>query len=67
MEVVFYNVKTREKVGVPESEIRKKKYERTTKDGRTSTRHALRTTYEGTTLTKFCSKEDWEALDVPEE
>lgn len=67
MEITFYDVKSRQKVGIPESEIRKIRYEKPTKDGGTSVRHAIRATYEGTNLTKFVSKEDWEALNVPEE
>jgi hypothetical protein len=67
MEIQFYDVKSRQKVGVPESDVRKTRYERTTKDGRTSTRFALRGTYQGTKVTKFVSREDWERLDVPEE
>jgi hypothetical protein len=67
MEIQFYDVKSRQKVSVPEAEIRKTKFERTTKDGGTQTRYAFRTTYNGTKLTKFCSQADWEALDVPEE
>jgi len=54
-------------VSIPESSVRKTKFERTTKDGSTQTRYALRASNEGTKLTKFCSKADWEALNVPEE
>lgn len=67
MEIQFYDVKSRQKVSVPESQVRKTKYERTTKDGGIQTRYALRAVHEGTKLTKFSSKADWEALDVPEE
>jgi hypothetical protein len=67
VEVQFYDVKSRQKVNVPESQITKTKFERTTKDGSTQTRFALRAVHEGTKLTKFCSRSDWEALDVPEE
>jgi len=67
MEIQFYDVKLRQKVSIPESSVRKTKFERTTKDGSTQTRYALRAVNEGTKLTKFCSKADWEALNVPEE
>lgn len=67
MEIQFYDVKLRQKVSIPESSVRKTKFERTTKDGSTQTRYALRASNEGTKLTKFCSKADWEALNVPEE
>jgi hypothetical protein len=67
VEIQFYDVKSRQKVNVPESQITKTKFERTTKDGSTQTRYALRAVHDGTKLTKFCSRSDWEALDVPEE
>jgi len=67
VEIQFYDVKLRQKVSIPESSVRKTKFERTTKDGSTQTRYALRASNEGTKLTKFCSKADWEALNVPEE
>jgi hypothetical protein len=67
VEIQFYDVKLRQKVSIPESSVRKTKFERTTKDGSTQTRYALRAVNEGTKLTKFCSKADWEALNVPEE
>jgi hypothetical protein len=63
--IEFYDVKRREKVQVPESAIRKVRYERETKSGGTSMRHGLRAEYEGSKMTKFVSKEDWDALDVP--
>jgi hypothetical protein len=67
MEVEFYDVKLRRKVSVPESKIRKTKYERAAKDGHTVTRYALRGENEGTKLTKFVSEADWRGMDVPEE
>ena len=67
MEIQFYNVKLRQKVSIPEANVRRTKFDRTTKDGSTQTRYALRAVHEGTRLTKFCSKADWEALNVPEE
>jgi hypothetical protein len=65
MAVEFYNVKLRKKVEVPESTVRKVKYERQTKSGGTSVRYGLRSEYEGTKMTKFVSQSDWEALDAP--
>ena len=67
MEIQFYDVKTRQKVGVPTSRVRRARRDRPTKDGRTRTTYALRGDHDGRTLTKFCSKADWESLDVPEE
>jgi hypothetical protein len=67
MEIQFYDVKTRQKVGVPESEVRKTKFTKDTKDGGTRTTYALRAVHEGRKLMKFASKADWESLAVPEE
>ncbi len=64
MGIEFYDVKSRQKVEIPESEIRKTTY---TKEGSSSVRYALRATYQGTNLTKFVKQEDWERLNVPEE
>jgi hypothetical protein len=67
MEVEFYDVKTRQKVTLPESRIEKIKYVRTLSDGSTQTRFAFRgKTDDGRNLTKFCKREDWEAASVPE-
>lgn len=65
MGIEFYNVKIREKVEVPESAVRKVTYERETKSGKTSVRYGLRAEHEGTKMTKFVSKDDWDALDAP--
>ena len=65
MAIEFYDVKKREKVQIPESEVRKTTYEREGKDGKKSVRYAFRATNEGTKLTKFASKDDWDALDAP--
>lgn len=65
MAVEFYNVKLREKVQVPESDVTKVTYERQTKSGKTSVRYGLRAEYQGTKMTKFVSESDWKALDAP--
>jgi hypothetical protein len=67
MAIEFYDVKKREKVQIPESEVKKTTYERQGKDGKTQVRYAFRAVNEGTKLTKFASKEDWDALDAPVE
>jgi hypothetical protein len=67
MAIEFYDVKKREKVQIDESQIKKVKYEKTAKDGKVNTRYAFRAENEGTKLTKFASKDDWDALDAPEE
>jgi hypothetical protein len=62
--VEFYDVKLRKKVSVDIKDVRKTTF--TTKNGQV--RHGLRaTTSDGRNLTKFVSKTDWEALDVPVE
>ena len=67
MAIEFYDVKKREKVQIDESQVKKTKYEREGKDGKTNVRYALRAQNEGTNLTKFVSESDWKALDAPEE
>jgi len=65
-DIQFYDVKAREKVSIPASEIKKTKYERETKDGGTQVRYAVRAVSPGgTNLTKFVSKDMWDSLDVP--
>ena len=67
MEIQFYDVKTRQKVGVEESALRKTRFEKDTKDGGKRTTYALLASHESRRLMKFCSRQDWEGLDVPEE
>lgn len=67
MAIQFYDVKSRQKVQVDESDVKKVTYERQTKDGKTQVRYALRASYQGTNLTKFVSEADWKALDAPVE
>jgi hypothetical protein len=66
MAIEFYDVKKREKVQIPESDVKKTKYEKPGKDGKMNTRYAFKAVNEGTNLTKFASKDDWDALDAPE-
>ncbi|HUD11400.1 MAG TPA: hypothetical protein VMS08_03245 [Candidatus Saccharimonadia bacterium] len=65
MSVSFYDVKTRQKVDVPESDVSKTKYERTTKEGKVQVRYALRGKFEGRNLTKFVGQADWDAFEGP--
>jgi hypothetical protein len=65
MSVKFYDVKTRQSVEVPESDVSKTKYERTTQDGKVQVRYALRGKFEGRNLTKFVGEADWTAFDGP--
>ena len=67
MSITFYDVKSRQSVEVPESDVTKTKYERETKAGKTQVRYALRGKYEGRNLTKFVGQADWDALSAPVE
>ncbi len=67
MTIEFYDVKLREKVSIPDSQVRKTTYEREGKNGKINVRYALRAENEGTKLTKFVSQSDWDALKVPVE
>jgi hypothetical protein len=66
MSVSFYDVKTRQSVDVQDGDVSKTKYERTTKDGKTQVRYALRGSYEGRNLTKFVSQATWDQFSGPE-
>lgn len=62
--IEFYDVKLRSKVNIEKTSVRKVTFE--TRNGQV--RYGLRaTTEDGRNLTKFVSKADWEALDVPQE
>lgn len=67
MSVTFYDVKSRQKVEVNESDVTKTKYERTTKEGKVQVRYALRGKYDGRNLTKFVGEADWQAMNAPVE
>jgi hypothetical protein len=67
MAIEFYDVKLRQKVQIPESEVTKTTYEREGKNGQKNVRYAFKAVNQGTKLTKFASKEDWDALDAPVE
>lgn len=63
MAIEFYNLRKKEKVKIDESNIKKAKYER---NG--TTRYAFRAVDDdGTKLTKFCSKSDYDGVNAPEE
>ena len=64
--IEFYNVKKRKKVQIAEGDVTKTSYERKLKDGSTQTRYAFKAQDDdGTNLTKFCSKADWDAVSAP--
>jgi len=61
--IEFYNVKKKAKVQISPEKVEKKVYEKTTKNGKLSVRYAFSAVDEdGTKLTKFCSKADYDAL-----
>ena len=62
MATEFYNVKKKAKVSIDDSKIEKVKYEKETKSGSVQVRYAFKAVDDdGTKLTKFCSKADWDA------
>jgi hypothetical protein len=62
MAIEFYNVKKRKKVQIDESNIEKVEYKRDTTKG-TQIRYAFKAQDDdGTNLTKFCSKADYDKL-----
>ncbi len=61
----FYNLKTRQHVDVPESDVRKTKMVRKTKTGE-QTRYALTAEYQGVKLFKFVSEAAYKAANVKE-
>ena len=65
MSVTFYDVKTRQSVEVPESDLTKVQYESTTKNGSKQVRYGLRGKYDGRNVTKFVSQATWESTDAP--
>ena len=63
----FYNVKKRESVEIAESSCKKKIYTRETSKG-TQERYAVRAVDDdGTNLTKFLKKADYDKLNCPAE
>ena len=62
MAIEFYNVKKRKKVQIDESSIEKVEYKRETTKG-VQVRYAFKAQDDdGTNLTKFCSKADYDKL-----
>jgi hypothetical protein len=66
-EIVFYDVKTRRKIRLTATRVKKTRYEKPLRDGHIQIRYALRASVDGRALTKFCSKTEWEKLKVPVE
>jgi hypothetical protein len=65
MAIEFYNVKKRKKVSIEETDITKVEYKRETTKG-VQVRYAFRAQDDdGTNLTKFVSKADYDRVDAP--
>tara|TARA_B100001939_G_C16392050_1_gene384487 strand:+ start:310 stop:501 length:192 start_codon:yes stop_codon:yes gene_type:complete len=61
--IEFYNVKKKQKVLVDSNAVTKHAYEKTSKSGKQYTRYALKAIdSDGTKLTKFCSKADYDKV-----
>ncbi len=61
----FYNLKTRSHVDVADSDVRKTKMVRKTKNGE-QVRYALTAEYEGSKLFKFVNEATYKATDAKE-
>lgn len=53
-------------VSVPMNMVKKTKYSRVTKDGKTQVRYAFKAEFNGLKLTKFANQADWDKMSVPE-
>jgi hypothetical protein len=66
----FFNLKTKQRVDVPESEIRKRRSVRTTSGGKRQERYAVvaevRDGGKPVQMFKFVNKETFDRLNVPE-
>ncbi len=61
--IEFYNAKKKCKVQIDESNVTKKAFEQTLKSGAKKVRYAFQSVDDdGTKLTKFCSKAQYDAL-----
>ena len=62
----FYNLKTKQKVEVPESQMKKRKSVRTTSKGTRQERYAVVADINGVRMFKFVNKETFDSLHIPE-
>lgn len=61
--IEFYNVRKKQKVKIDQSNVTKKLMEKLTKKGKKSIRYSLKAVDDdGTKLTKFCSKSDFDKI-----
>jgi hypothetical protein len=70
--VEFFNLKTKQKVEIPENELRKRRSVRTTSGGKRQERYAVIAEVRENggkplQLFKFVNKETFDGLDVPED
>jgi hypothetical protein len=68
--VEFFNLKTKQKVQIPDNELKKRRSVRTTSGGKRQERYAvIAVVHDGgkpLQLFKFVNKETFDSLDVPE-
>jgi hypothetical protein len=68
--VEFFNLKTKQKVDIPESDLKKRRSVRTTSGGKRQERYAVVAVVQengkALQLFKFVNKETFDSLDVPE-
>jgi hypothetical protein len=62
----FYNLKTKQKVEVPESQMKKRKSVRTTSKGTRQERYAVVADLDGVRMFKFVNKATFDSLHIPE-
>ena len=62
----FYNLKTKQKVEVPESQMKKRKSVRTTSKGTRQERYAVVADLDGVRMLKFVNKATFDSLHIPE-
>jgi len=61
--ITFYNVKKKSKVEISEDKVKKVKFEKESKNGKIRIRYAFKSVDDdGTKLTKFCSKADYDSF-----
>jgi hypothetical protein len=68
----FFNLKTKQKVQIPDSDLKKRRSVRTTSGGKRQERYAvIAVVHEGGSkplqLFKFVNKDTFDSLDVPED
>jgi hypothetical protein len=62
----FFNLKTKRTIDVPDKELKRRKFERSTSKGTKQTRYAVTAEVGGTKLFKFVNEQTYKSLKVPE-